>query len=147
MQEIEQIRISGNNFLDIQDFVKQSIIDAFASTTNLKVNARDQIRDAIKNKIGKNVSIATRENERKLNSFYLAKRDSFLQFKVRGIDIFFFTHTEDWKHTYILINYFKLHSNFNHFPKFKWLPFLKFKFEPPIYNKFMYHLFLKTNIN
>ena len=58
MEEIKLGNVRGDTFVDsIQEFTKQAIIDSFNSSTKIRFDADKKIGNALKEKIGKHVSI------------------------------------------------------------------------------------------
>ena len=61
-EDIKLVNVRGNTFTDsIQEFTKQTIIDAFSSSTKIRFDADKKIGNALKEKIRKHVSVITIE--------------------------------------------------------------------------------------
>ena len=83
--------MAGSDFTPHQEFIKQSIVDAFASSNYIRGDASDKIRNAVESRINKKVNVITTEIGRICN-FYYTYNNCPVHFKVKGLIIYLFTN-------------------------------------------------------
>ena len=82
--------MDGSHFSGHIDYIKTTIVNAFATSESMQYGANKRISKAVGDKIGKNVSIVTREVNRNHNGHYV-HRNSHVKLEVKGLEILLFT--------------------------------------------------------
>ena len=90
IEDIKVIYNRGSQFEDLEDFIKQAMVDAFAFSSKMHPDVRDKIKAAAESQIGKTVSIVTFELNREINTARIYRTCS-IYLRVRDIDIILFT--------------------------------------------------------
>lgn len=83
-------KINGREFDGLEDFIKQQVVDTFATSTKIRDDLDLKLRKKLENMLNKKISLAVVEVDRESNT-YVIYRMSDIILKVAGLEICIWT--------------------------------------------------------
>ena len=83
-------KINGREFDGLKDFIKQQVVDTFATSTKIRDDLDLKLRKKLENMLNKKISLAVVEVDRESNT-YVIYRMSDIILKVAGLEICIWT--------------------------------------------------------